>query len=146
VADDKPADPKLHHVGIVVSNIENEVERLAGLFGASWNTKIFHDPLQEVRVTFLRGAYPGEALIELVEPAGEKSPVQSFLHKGGGFHHMCYEVSDLDAQLRDMRARGHAVVRPPLPAVAFGNRRISWVLARPRVLLEFLAREGEESQ
>jgi methylmalonyl-CoA/ethylmalonyl-CoA epimerase len=128
----------LHHVGFVVGSIEKEIAGLRGSLLASWDAKVFHDPLQKVRVTFLQTPGPTDALIELVEPAADDSPAKQFLGRGGGLHHLCYEVSDLDAHLAKMAAIGAVLVRPPLPAVAFENRRIAWIVTSQRLLLEFL--------
>lgn len=129
---------RLHHVGFVVSSISREVESFAWSIGAYWDETIFHDPLQKTKVTFLRMPCSTDALIELVEPAGEGSPVLQFLQKGGGLHHMCYEVENLDCHLEQMRLKGVVVVRRPQPAVAFRNRRIAWTLTKHRLLVEFL--------
>jgi methylmalonyl-CoA/ethylmalonyl-CoA epimerase len=131
---------RLHHVGFVVPSISDGVEGFRQSMGADWDTQIFHDPLQKAKVTFLRTLCPSDALIELVEPAGEGSPVLHFLQKGGGLHHLCYEVEDLDAHLIAMRLDGSVIVRRALPAIAFENRRIAWALTRQKLLLEFLER------
>lgn len=131
---------RLHHVGFVVASISNGIEGFKDSMGADWNREIFHDPLQKAKVTFLRTPSPTDALIELVEPAGEGSPVLHFLQKGGGLHHLCYEVEDLDSHLTTMRLNGAVVVRRALPAIAFHNRRIAWVLTGQKLLLEFLER------
>jgi methylmalonyl-CoA/ethylmalonyl-CoA epimerase len=132
---------RLHHIGFVVAKIADEVQGFAASLGAHWGETIFHDPLQKTRVTFLRTPCSTDPLIELVEPAGEGSPVIQFVQKGGGLHHICYEVADLDVHLRTMRLQGGVVVRRPLPAAAFENRRIAWVYTRQKLLLEFLERE-----
>jgi methylmalonyl-CoA/ethylmalonyl-CoA epimerase len=93
-----------------------------------------------VRVTFLRGKSVADPLLELVEPAGEESPVVSFLKRGGGLHHLCYQVDSLEKQLKLSRSRGGLVVRAPLPAAAFGGRRIAWVYTKNKLLLEYLER------
>jgi methylmalonyl-CoA/ethylmalonyl-CoA epimerase len=129
---------RLHHVGFVVPSIQEGVNRFAQSIEGSWDGKIFHDPLQGARVTFLAGKNSELPYVELVEPAGEKSPVVSFLQRGGGLHHLCYEVKSLDRQLQHSRKLGAAVVRAPLPAVAFENRRIAWIFTRERLLVEFL--------
>lgn len=131
---------KLHHVGFVLASIADSAEGFARTVGASWDGQIVHDPIQQVRVTFLQGASFGDALIELVEPAGESSPVQRFLARGGGLNHLCYEVEDLEKELEASRERGAVIVRPPAPAVAFGGRRIAWVLTPHRLLVEYLER------
>lgn len=96
------------------------------------------DPLQKVSVTFMTPATAAEPQIELIEPCGEDSPVRSFLSKGGGLHHLCYEVPSLEAQLELSRSQGAKLVRMPMPAVAFGGRRIAWVYSKEKLLIEFL--------
>ncbi len=132
---------QLHHVGFAIRSIENEIAAFRSSILASWDGKIFHDPLQKVRVTFLQTPSPTDAMVELVEPAAEDSPVGQFLKRGGGLHHICYEVRDLGAHLEKMQAGGGIIVKPPLPAVAFENRRIAWVVTRQKLLLEFLEKE-----
>ena len=137
---DALATPTLHHVGFVVASIDKSVEGFARSVGLSWNGRVFADPIQRVRVTFLGDE--GTPQIELVEPDGADAPVQSFLAKGGGLHHVCYEVNDLEAQLRAQRQNGGITVRPPAPAVAFGGRRIAWSYTRERLLVEYLERRS----
>ena len=131
---------RLHHIGFVVASISPTVERFARSVAASWDGQIIHDPLQAVRVAFLRPGSSEGPLIELVEPAGPESPVSSFVTRGGGLHHLCYEVDVLDAQLEFARSIGGLVVRSPSPAVAFGGRRIAWIYTAQRLLLEYLDR------
>jgi methylmalonyl-CoA/ethylmalonyl-CoA epimerase len=132
---------RLHHVGYVVDNIEAQVAGFAKSLGATWDQKIIHDPLQGAKVTFLQTPWPGDAQLELVEPVGDASPVSRFLQKGGGLHHLCYEVENLAEHLRGRREAGCVVVRPPLPAAAFDNRLIAWAWTREKLLLEFLEAE-----
>ena len=114
--------------------------------GASWDGQVFEDPHQRVKVAFLSTS-EGAAQIELVEPNGEDSPVQSFLRsKGGGLHHVCYQVPDLDSGLSEMRSRGALLVKRPQPAVAFGGRRIAWVLTPEKLLVELLEAEHGSRQ
>lgn len=134
-----------HHVGFVVPSIQDSVQGFADMLQADWDGHIFHDPNQGVRVTFLKSRRAGDPLFELVEPAlGEstnaKSPVQSFAAKGGGLHHVCYVVDNLEQELAGARALGALITRPPTPAVAFGGRRIAWVYTKNRLLIEYLER------
>jgi methylmalonyl-CoA/ethylmalonyl-CoA epimerase len=129
-----------HHVGYVVSSITDVGEDFARSLGAEWDGVIIHDPLQEARVTFLRCGGPENPAVELVEPAGDKSPLHKIVAKGGGLHHVCYEVDSLNTQLAQSRTAGCLVVKNPLPAVAFGGRRIAWVYTRQKLLVEYLER------
>lgn len=132
------ADLKLHHVGFVVPSIEDVAKSFARSLGATWDEQIFSDPLQKVRVTFFAGRHSTDPLIELVEPEGPESPVSRFLKGGGGLHHLCYEVKDLDSYLGCSRSLGIILLRAPVPAVAFGGRRIAWGVNKTRLLMEFL--------
>jgi methylmalonyl-CoA/ethylmalonyl-CoA epimerase len=129
-----------HHVGFVVASIQNSVKGFAETLEAEWDGVITHDPNQAVRVAFLRSKSASDPLFELVEPAGEKSPVIPFLKKGGGLHHLCYEVADLEKQLELSRSKGGLITRAPMPAEAFGGRRIAWVYTRSKLLIEYLER------
>ena len=129
-----------HHFGFVVSSIQDTVGSFAESMAVDWDGEVIHDPNQAVLVTFLGGKNPHDPLIELVEPAGESSPVSSFLKRGGGLHHVCYVVNSLEEQLEVCRAQRSLVVRPPLPATAFGGRRIAWAYTKNKLLVEYLER------
>jgi methylmalonyl-CoA/ethylmalonyl-CoA epimerase len=140
VASETCTAPTLHHIGFVVGSIRDEVEGFTASVGATWNGEIFVDPLQQARVTFLQPASPDEAAIELVEPTVDNSRLSSFLARGGGLHHLCYEVDDLEQALKLARTRGGLIVKQPLPAEAFKGRRIAWVVTRNRLVIEYLER------
>jgi methylmalonyl-CoA/ethylmalonyl-CoA epimerase len=131
---------RLHHVGFVIASIEESGSSFALGLGATWDKNIVLDPVQKVRVTFLQGRYSTDPLIELVEPGGPNSPVTRFLERGGGLHHLCYEVDQLESHLRFCKSVGTTVIRAPVPAVAFGGRRIAWAITKKKLLMEFLER------
>lgn len=134
---------RLHHLGFVVADIAASLPGFQKSMAATWDEQIFYDPNQKVRVTFLT-TRPGDAQIELVEPAGDDSPVLRFLNeKGGGLHHACYEVADLEASLADFRNRGSLMVKRPKPAVAFQGRRIAWLLTPEKFLVELLEEKAK---
>jgi len=135
-----------HHIGFVVASIQTSVPGFLDALEEEWDGTIFHDPNQAVRVTFLGRKHAANPLLELVEPAGTNSPVTPFLKRGGGLHHLCYEINNLEDQLALSRAQGGLVVRPPLPAVAFGGRRIAWVYTRNKLLLEYLERQERPAE
>ena len=130
----------LHHLGFVVSSISAVAEEFAVCISARWDGEIIHDPVQRVRVAFFSPVDPRNPVFELVEPASEVSPVGNFLKKGGGLHHVCYEIDDLESGLREARGVGLVIVAAPTPAVAFGGRRIAWVCSKRRLLVELLER------
>jgi methylmalonyl-CoA/ethylmalonyl-CoA epimerase len=129
---------KLHHMGYVVRDIEPAMQGFVRSLDGHWDHRIFDDPNQKVRVAFLT-TRPEDAQIELVQPAGEDSPVYRFLQeKGGGLHHACYEVADLEAQIKEMRSCGAMLAKRPKPAVAFDGRSIAWLITAEGFLIELL--------
>lgn len=131
---------RFHHAGYVTASIADSVEEYARTTGLVWDGRIIHDPLQMVSIAFLGSSEGGSALIELVEPAGRRSPVNRFLAAGGGLHHICLEVADLGAHIDSSRAAGCTLVRVPLAAVAFGGRKIAWITTPSGQLIELLQR------
>jgi methylmalonyl-CoA/ethylmalonyl-CoA epimerase len=135
-----PSSPTLHHIGCVVDSIENRIESYRIGLGSASASQVFEDPIQRARVAFLDLPAPGAVQLELVEPAAPDSPVARFLEKGGGLHHLCYEVDDLQEQIRWMKAQRAVLIRSPKPAVAFGGRHIAWMRTRDALLIEYLER------
>jgi methylmalonyl-CoA/ethylmalonyl-CoA epimerase len=133
----------LHHLGFVVASIPNVALEFALSMSASWDGQITHDPVQRVRVAFFRPIDKHNPVIELVEPAGEVSPVRNFLKRHGGLHHICYEIDDLDSTLEEALSVGLGIVSGPTSAVAFGGRRIAWVYSTSHLLVEFLERNRQ---
>jgi methylmalonyl-CoA/ethylmalonyl-CoA epimerase len=132
--------PRMHHVGLVVTSIAESASPLANALSLAWDGVVIHDPLQFANVTFLTSDFPEGSTIELIEPAGPRSPVRKFAEAGGGLHHVCYEVDDLNAQLAHSQAAGGTLVRVPLPAKAFNGRKIAWIATAQRLLIEYLER------
>jgi methylmalonyl-CoA/ethylmalonyl-CoA epimerase len=132
---------RLHHIGFVVASISKSAPAFVRSLGAEWDEVIFADPIQKVKVTFLKTA-PDDALIELVEPNAEDAPVNSFLREQGhGLHHLCYEVNSLEEALAELRSTGAVIAKAPKPAIAFEGRRIAWLLTTERLVLELLESE-----
>jgi methylmalonyl-CoA/ethylmalonyl-CoA epimerase len=126
----------LHHIGVVVRDLDAHIARMSELLGAEVVGSPVDDPLQEVRVAFVSTGT--EVSIELIQPANEDSPVSRFLDSGGGLNHLCYAVEDLDASIEGLRGKGCLVASPPKPAVAFSGRRVAFLYTRDRELIELV--------
>ena len=132
---------RFHHIGVAVKNLHDAIESYKKLMGYELVSGPFHDPLQNVSVCFLcRGA--GDTVIEPVAPLGSNSPVDRFLKKGLGVYHICYEVPDIGAALKHMTGNGCILLSGPVPAVAFGMRRIAWLMTETSLLVELLEAQG----
>jgi methylmalonyl-CoA/ethylmalonyl-CoA epimerase len=133
---------KLRHVGVAVASLGPATETLSALFGYRVVSGPFDDPLQKVSVNFLTTSNQDAAEIELIAPLSEDSPITSMLAKsGGGAYHLCFETADIDQALVHAKNNGCMIVSPPVPAVAFGGRRIAWIYTRSRQLFELVEAE-----
>jgi len=130
---------KLRHVGVAVPSLGPTTETLATLFGYRVVSGPFDDPIQKVSVNFLTTSDNDAAEIELIAPLSEDSPITSMLVKsGGGAYHLCFETSNIEEALVHAKNNGCMIVSPPVPAVAFGGRRIAWIYTRSRQLFELV--------
>lgn len=93
---------RIHHVGIVVSRLAEAYEFYRGALRLPLVREAEVSD-QGVRAALLSA---GDSEIELLEPTSPESGVARFLHKRGeGLHHVCFEVADVGAALRDFAAR-----------------------------------------
>ena len=71
----------------------------------------------------IAGYVAGDALVELLEPAADGTPVAKFIAKRGpGIHHLCLAVDDLDDVLARCRAAGITPIDPEPRRGAEGKR------------------------
>ena len=85
---------RLNHVAIVVPDLASAAAKYRDLLGAEVGEP---QVLAEHGVTVVFVMLPNSK-IELMTPFGANSPIGSFLARnpGGGMHHLCFEVTDLE--------------------------------------------------
>jgi|TARA_B100001971_G_scaffold111665_1_gene102692 methylmalonyl-CoA/ethylmalonyl-CoA epimerase len=114
---------KLHHIGIVVQNINEslgEISNFLSFDSISLPTLIGS---QKVNVCFLK---TNNVYIEFIEPTEENSPISNFVKEGGGFHHLCFEVSDIHQEIDKMVKNGARLVVKPTKG--FEDRLIAFLI------------------
>jgi len=135
---------RLHHIGYVVPSIAEGMRRWESAVFARSVSAMYTDEIQKATVLFLE--LSDGVRLELVEPLTCDSPVNAFLSRGGGLHHLCFEVENLTQQIQHMRQQHAVLVRRPQPAVAFGGRRIAWMMTRDGMLIEYLERNAPPTE
>ena len=114
---------KLHHVGIVVKNIQESLGELTKYLDFEETSVPIEVESQRVNVCFLKTS---SVYIELIEPAETETPITSFLEKNGpGIHHLGFEVEDIKNEITKLRQKGGLVVCKPV--LGFENRLISFI-------------------
>jgi len=96
---------RLDHIGIAVYNLADATAVFARLLDLPAEDFHYREvPHERVRVAEFG---LGETSIELMEPAGEDSPISRFLAKRGpGVHHLCYLTADIEEAFRRLRENG----------------------------------------
>ena len=98
---------RVHHVAIVVRSIEAALAVYRDMLGLPLET-IMDIESDHVRIAFLG---VGESKVELVQPTDDTTGVARFLEsKGEGFHHVCFEVPDINAALMRLELDGIEVI------------------------------------
>jgi methylmalonyl-CoA/ethylmalonyl-CoA epimerase len=99
--------PGIHHIGIAVADLDEAVATYARLFGA----KLEHRETLEEQGVEAASLRTGESRVELLRSLGPDTPVGQFLAKRGpGLHHVAFEIDDLAAELRRLRAAGARLI------------------------------------
>jgi methylmalonyl-CoA/ethylmalonyl-CoA epimerase len=98
---------KLHHIGIVVENIQKSLGELTKYLDFESTTMPSLVGSQKVNICFLK---TNNVFLELIEPAEENSPISNFIKKGGGFHHLCFEVDNIHLELEKMKKNGVRII------------------------------------
>jgi len=114
---------KLHHIGIVVENIQTSLGELGKYLEFEETTIPMLVKSQKVNVCFLKSS---NVYVELIEPIGNDSPVKKISELGGGFHHLCFEVDDIFQETKKIEKNGARVIVEPTEG--FEGRLISFIL------------------
>jgi methylmalonyl-CoA/ethylmalonyl-CoA epimerase len=98
---------QIDHVGIAVSDLEQEVERYRRTFGLE---PTHRERMQDQGVEEVLFAV-GESYVQLLGALGSDTPVGRFLDKRGpGVHHLGYRVANVTEALGRLRAEGVALI------------------------------------
>jgi methylmalonyl-CoA/ethylmalonyl-CoA epimerase len=129
-------EPRIAHIGIAVRSIRDALAFYRDVLGLEPHHHATSDGATIASLGF------GGPEVELLEPATDDGPIARFLgRRGPGIHHVCYEVSDLDAALAAARARGYELVDAE-PRVGAHGRRIAFLHPRSTagILIELTER------
>lgn len=114
---------RIYHLGYAVEDIDAAARFYAENFGAEPSER----EVVEEQGIVARMFRVGESQIELVQPTHPDSPVGRFLAKHGeGFHHVAFEVEDLEAALAGLRGNGVELI-DERPRIGAGGTRMAFV-------------------
>jgi methylmalonyl-CoA/ethylmalonyl-CoA epimerase len=133
---------KLHHIGKVVKDLAEECAYYKETFGIEPLGETVIDPIQKVEVQLLDTGFGDSATIELIRPLGEDSPVYRFLDKkGGGLHHLSYEVEDMQEAIAHLESKGAKILGDVVPSAGHAGHPSVWLYTSKRELVELIERK-----
>ncbi len=114
---------KIEHIGIAVKNLEASNELFEALLGVP-HYKVEAVESEGVKTSFFKA---GPNKIELLEATTPESPIAKFIEKKGeGIHHIAFDVTDIDAEIARLTAKGFTVLNNP-PKKGADNKRIAFL-------------------
>jgi methylmalonyl-CoA/ethylmalonyl-CoA epimerase len=114
---------KINHIAVAVNNVEEAAKFYQNVMGLNLSG-VEVVAAQKTKVGFFK---IGDSNIELVEPAEPDSPLVKFLEtKGPGIHHICFEVDDVEAEVKAFLEKGATMVdQKPRPGAH--NTKVAFV-------------------
>lgn len=129
-----PDGYEFHHIGYATKSIARERSQFEAL-GFRIEGEYFSDPIQGISGCFMVGPGPRVELLENLPGADTLTP---WLDAGVKMYHFAYWVDDINQALEWARGQRAKVTVQPVAAIAFGGRRISFVMFRNGLMLEFI--------
>ena len=131
---------KIDHIGIAVRDLDAAVAVWEATLGMRHvATEVVEG--EKVRVAKLAA---GDDVVELLEPTSDDSPISGFLaRRGGGIHHICLEVDDIETTLARLKAAGLRLI-DEAPKRGAGGAKIAFVHPKSAsgVLIELSEKEA----
>ena len=127
---------KVDHICFAVKNINEGISYWESVFGYMQTTEVIINSLQKVKVAFL--SKDDSVLVKLIEPLSDNESLVNFVNRGGGFHHLCFRVENIDEQICELKEKGLLLLVPPQPGEAFNNHNIAFMLAKNGTNIELI--------
>lgn len=114
---------KIEHLGIAVKDLSVSIPIYEKLFQTPCY-KTEEVASEGVKTAFFQ---IGDSKIELLEATNSDSPIAKFLEKrGAGFHHVAFEVTDIDAEIARLIEEGFQLIHTS-PKDGADNKRIAFL-------------------
>ncbi|HEY7848748.1 MAG TPA: methylmalonyl-CoA epimerase [Ktedonobacterales bacterium] len=133
---------RIDHVAIVVRSLDDALAFYRDMLGIV-PSQVIDFPREGVKIAFLPLGGPNGSEIELLEPQGADTGVARFLEtRGGGLHHICLEVPDIEQAIADLRASGAMLLDESPRPTAEGRGVFLHPKGAQGVLLELVQRSA----
>ena len=129
---------RFDHIGIVVADIQSSIKTYSDSYKFKPLTKIIHEPAHDVDLIFFDFGHGYMPLLELLMPTNDKSKVYNFLKKGGGLHHLAYEVADIKKAIDYFKSKNSIILGDIVPGAGHNNTNTVWLYTNQKELIELV--------
>ncbi|XHR92065.1 methylmalonyl-CoA epimerase [Mucilaginibacter sp. UC70_90] len=114
---------KVEHIGIAVNSV-----KLAGeIYAKLLNTPVYKTEIVESEHVVTAFLQSGPNKIELLEALNDNSAIAKFIaKKGEGVHHIAFEVDDIEAEMKRLKAEGFVLLNDT-PKQGADNKLVCFV-------------------
>ena len=110
---------KIEHIAVAVADLDAAID----LYQRIWGLEVEHREVVEDQGVEEAMLPLGESYLQLLAPLTPESTVGRFVEKrGGGLHHIAYEVEDLQAELASLKEEGISLIDESPRAGSRGTR------------------------
>lgn len=114
---------RIEHLGIAVKDLKASLKAFEVLLG----TDCYKQEIVESEGVLTAFLQVGESKIELLQANNENSAIAKFLaNNREGFHHVAFEVDDIDSELLRLKNEGFVVIHET-PKDGADNKRIAFL-------------------
>jgi len=114
---------RIDHIAIAVSDLDAAETTYRDVLDLNWQGREEVGGQKVITSIF----DVGESRVELITPTSDESPIAGFLKKKGqGLHHICFEVDDIEAEMKALHQKG-AVLLNETPADGIEGSRVAFL-------------------
>lgn len=118
-----PTIKAINHVAVVVDDMDKSLKFWRDALGIELH-ELRDVPAEKSQVAFLPLA---GAEVELVMPTTDDSGIAKYLAKRGpGMHHLCLEVDDIEAMMKELKAKNIRLINEE-PRTAVDGKKYAFV-------------------
>ena len=114
---------RIDHIGVAVEDLDAAIALHEGTYGMA----LVHREVVEEQGVEAVLLDVGENHVELLRPLSQDTPVGKFLAaRGPGLHHVAYQVTDIEAVLKRLRAQGVRLI-DETPRTGIRSSRVAFL-------------------
>lgn len=126
---------ELHHIGCAVRSIEASLKTYRDVFGLTKISRIYSLDDMGINACFVE--LGNGMFLELIEPRGKNSVINTYLKKGINYYHLGYRVRNVDKVVAELLEKDFKEILS-VNSPAFNNRKCVFLYTPELQMVEFI--------